>query len=163
MLNKTYLLSTQGKSDYKNWIKKLTDIAAKETGVAATVSDDGEPVLMLFRSKDSVPEPLRSDQAELYAIRVTVEIREILLRELDEIDKAISLLDIKGDELADIYEGIEESIISFLKTRFQERDQILRRAVEENNFELYDYFQKKEKETNKEDKPNEDSTSNQQS
>ena len=45
MFDKTYLLSPQGQSDYKAWIKKLTDIAAKEACVSATVDNDGETVL----------------------------------------------------------------------------------------------------------------------
>lgn len=157
MLNKTYLLSTQGKIDYKNWIKKLTDIAAKEAGVAATVSDDGEPVLILVRGSDSVPNAIKTENANLYAIRVTIEIREILIRELDEIGAMLSKMNVSDSELAEIYAGIEESIISFLKFRFQERDAILHRAIEENKFDLYDYFEKNE------DKKDEDSPSNQQS
>lgn len=41
MFDKTYLLSPQGQADYKAWIKKLTDIAAKEAGVSATIDNDG--------------------------------------------------------------------------------------------------------------------------
>ena len=86
MFDKTYLLSPQGQADYKAWIKKLTDIAAKEAGVSATVDNDGEPVLMLIRGRDHVPEKLRDKNANLYVIKVTIEIKDILMRELEEVE-----------------------------------------------------------------------------
>ena len=118
MFDKTYLLSPQGQADYKAWIKKLTDIAAKEAGVSATVDNDGEPVLMLIRGRDHVPEKLRDKNANLYVIKVTIEIKDILMRELEEVGATIRNYNFPKEALPEVYEGVEESIISFLKTRF---------------------------------------------
>lgn len=156
MFDKTYLLSPQGQADYKAWIKKLTDIAAKESGVSATVDDDGEPVLMLMRGKDAVPESLRDEKANLYVIKVTIEIKDILIRELEEVEEVIRKYQVTDEFLPEVYAGVEESVITFLKTRFTEREEILRKAEEENKFKIYDFFTKDEKD--KEDKTNEDST-----
>ncbi len=156
MFDKTYLLSPQGQADYKAWIKKLTDIASKEAGVSATVDNDGEPVLMLIRGSDHVPEKLRDKNANLYVIKVTIEIKDILMRELEEVEATIRNYNFPKEALPEIYEGVEESIISFLKTRFTEREEILRKAEEENKFKIYDFF-------DKEDKTDENSTGNKQS
>lgn len=156
MFNKTYLLSPQGQADYKAWIKKLTDIASKEAGVSATVDNDGEPVLMLVRGSDHVPEKLRDKNANLYVIKVTIEIKDILMRELEEVEATIRNYNFPKEALPEVYEGVEESIISFLKTRFTEREEILRKAEEENKFKIYDFF-------DKEDKTDENSASNKQS
>ena len=157
MFDKTYLLSPQGQADYKAWIKKLTDIAAKEVGVSATIDNDGEPVLMLIRGSDHVPEKLRDKNANLYVIKVTIEIKDILMRELEEVDATIRNYNFPKEALPEVYEGVEESIISFLKTRFTEREEILRKAEEENKFKIYDFFDK-----NKENN-DENSTGNKQS
>ena len=156
MFDKTYLLSPQGQADYKAWIKKLTDIASKEAGVSATVDNDGEPVLMLVRGSDHVPEKLRDKNANLYVIKVTIEIKDILMRELEEVEATIRNYNFPKEALPEVYEGVEESIISFLKTRFTEREEILRKAEEENKFKIYDFF-------DKEDKTDENSTGNKQS
>ena len=156
MFDKTYLLSPQGQADYKVWIKKLTDIAAKEAGVSATIDNDGEPVLMLIRGSDHVPEKLRDKNANLYVIKVTIEIKDILMRELEEVEATIRNYNFPKEALPEVYEGVEESIISFLKTRFIEREEILRKAEEENKFQIYDFF-------DKEDKTDENSASNKQS
>lgn len=156
MFDKTYLLSPQGQADYKEWIKKLTDIASKEAGVSATVDNDGEPVLMLVRGSDHVPEKLRDKNANLYVIKVTIEIKDILMRELEEVEATIRNYNFPKEALPEVYEGVEESIISFLKTRFTEREEILRKAEEENKFKIYDFF-------DKEDKTDEDSTGSKQS
>ncbi len=156
MFDKTYLLSPQGQADYKAWIKKLTDIASKEAGVSATVDNDGEPVLMLIRGSDHVPEKLRDKNANLYVIKVTIEIKDILMRELEEVEATIKNYNFPKEALPEVYEGVEESIISFLKTRFTEREEILRKAEEENKFKIYDFF-------DKEDKTDENSTGNKQS
>lgn len=156
MFDKTYLLSPQGQADYKEWIKKLTDIASKEAGVSATVDNDGEPVLMLIRGSDHVPEKLRDKNANLYVIKVTIEIKDILMRELEEVEATIRNYNFPKEALPEVYEGVEESIISFLKTRFTEREEILRKAEEENKFKNYDFF-------DKEDKTDEDSTGSKQS
>ena len=158
MFDKTYLLSPQGQADYKAWIKKLTDIAAKEVGVSATVDDDGEPVLMLMRGKNAVPESMRDESANLYVIKVTIEIKDILMRELEEVDLTIRNYNFPKEALPEVYEGVEESIISFLKTRFTEREEILRKAEQENKFKIYDFF-----DSDKKEKPNEDSTGSKQS
>lgn len=156
MFNKTYLLSPQGQADYKAWIKKLTDIASKEAGVSATVDNDGEPVLMLIRGSDHVPEKLRDKNANLYVIKVTIEIKDILMRELEEVEATIRNYNFPKEALPEVYEEVEESIISFLKTRFTEREEILRKAEEENKFKIYDFF-------DKEDKTDKDSTGSKQS
>ena len=156
MFDKTYLLSPQGQADYKTWIKKLTDIAAKEAGVSATVDNDGEPVLMLIRGRDHVPEKLRDKNANLYVIKVTIEIKDILMRELEEVGATIRNYNFPKEALPEVYEGVEESIISFLKTRFTEREEILSKAEEENKFKIYDFF-------DKEDKTDENSAGNKQS
>ena len=156
MFDKTYLLSPQGQADYKTWIKKLTDIAAKEAGVSATVDNDGEPVLMLIRGRDHVPEKLRDKNANLYVIKVTIEIKDILMRELEEVGATIRNYNFPKEALPEVYEGVEESIISFLKTRFIEREEILHKAEEENKFQIYDFF-------DKEDKTDENSAGNKQS
>jgi hypothetical protein len=156
MFDKTYLLSPQGQADYKAWIKKLTDIASKEAGVSATIDNDGEPVLMLIRGSDHVPEKLRDKNANLYVIKVTIEIKDILMRELEEVEATIRNYNFPKEALPEVYEGVEESIISFLKTRFIEREEILRKAEEENKFKIYDFF-------DKEDKTDENSASNKQS
>lgn len=156
MFDKTYLLSPQGQADYKAWIKKLTDIASKEAGVSATIDNDGEPVLMLIRGSDHVPEKLRDKNANLYVIKVTIEIKDILMRELEEVEATIRNYNFPKEALPEVYEGVEESIISFLKTRFIEREEILRKAEEENKFQIYDFF-------DKEDKTDENSASNKQS
>ena len=156
MFDKTYLLSPQGQADYKAWIKKLTDIASKEAGVSATVDNDGEPVLMLIRGSDHVPEKLRDKNANLYVIKVTIEIKDILMRELEEVEATIRNYNFPKEALPEVYEGVEESIISFLKTRFIEREEILRKAEEENKFKIYDFF-------DKEDKTDENSAGNKQS
>lgn len=156
MFDKTYLLSPQGQADYKDWIKKLTDIASKEAGVSATVDNDGEPVLMLIRGSDHVPEKLRDKNANLYVIKVTIEIKDILMRELEEVEATIRNYNFPKEALPEVYEGVEESIISFLKTRFTEREEILRKAEEENKFKIYDFF-------DKEDKTDENSTGSKQS
>ena len=156
MFDKTYLLSPQGQADYKAWIKKLTDIAAKEAGVSATVDNDGEPVLMLIRGRDHVPEKLRDKNANLYVIKVTIEIKDILMRELEEVDATIRNYNFPKEALPEVYEGVEESIISFLKTRFTEREEILRKAETEDKFQIYDFF-------DKEDKTDENSAGNKQS
>lgn len=156
MFDKTYLLSPQGQADYKAWIKKLTDIASKEAGVSATIDNDGEPVLMLIRGSDHVPEKLRDKNANLYVIKVTIEIKDILMRELEEVEATIRNYNFPKEALPEVYEGVEESIISFLKTRFIEREEILRKAEEENKFQIYDFF-------DKEDKTDENSAGNKQS
>ena len=156
MFDKTYLLSPQGQADYKAWIKKLTDIAAKEAGVSATVDNDGEPVLMLIRGRDHVPEKLRDKNANLYVIKVTIEIKDILMRELEEVGATIRNYNFPKEALPEVYEGVEESIISFLKTRFTEREEILRKAEAEDKFQIYDFF-------DKEDKTDENSAGNKQS
>ena len=156
MFDKTYLLSPQGQADYKAWIKKLTDIAAKEAGVSATVDNDGEPVLMLIRGSNHVPEKLKDKNANLYVIKVTIEIKDILMRELEEVEATIRNYNFPKEALPEVYEGVEESIISFLKTRFTEREEILRKAEEENKFKIHDFF-------DKEDKTDENSTGNKQS
>ena len=156
MFDKTYLLSPQGQADYKAWIKKLIDIAAKEAGVSAIIDNDGEPVLMLIRGSDHVPEKLRDKNANLYVIKVTIEIKDILIRELEEVEATIKNYNFPKEALPEVYEGVEESIISFLKTRFTEREEILRKAEEENKFKIYDFF-------DKEDKTDENSTGNKQS
>lgn len=156
MFDKTYLLSPQGQADYKAWIKKLTDIAAKEAGVSATVDNDGEPVLMLIRGRDHVPEKLRDKNANLYVIKVTIEIKDILMRELEEVGATIRNYNFPKEALPEVYEGVEESIISFLKTRFTEREEILRKAETEDKFQIYDFF-------DKEDKTDENSAGNKQS
>ena len=156
MFDKTYLLSPQGQADYKTWIKKLTDIAAKEAGVSATVDNDGEPVLMLIRGRDHVPEKLRDKNANLYVIKVTIEIKDILMRELEEVEATIRNYNFPKEALPEVYEGVEESIISFLKTRFIEREEILRKAETEDKFQIYDFF-------DKEDKTDENSAGNKQS
>lgn len=156
MFDKTYLLSPQGQADYKAWIKKLTDIAAKEAGVSATVDNDGEPVLMLIRGRDHVPEKLRDKNANLYVIKVTIEIKDILMRELEEVGATIRNYNFPKEALPEVYEGVEESIISFLKTRFTEREEILRKAETEDKFQIYDFF-------DKEDKTDENSTGSKQS
>lgn len=156
MFDKTYLLSPQGQADYKAWIKKLTEIASKEAGVSATVDNDGEPVLMLIRGSDHVPEKLRDKNVNLYVIKVTIEIKDILMRELEEVEATIRNYNFPKEALPEVYEGVEESIISFLKTRFIEREEILRKAEEENKFKIYDFF-------DKEDKTDENSASNKQS
>ena len=156
MFDKTYLLSPQGQADYKAWIKKLIDIAAKEAGVSAIIDNDGEPVLMLIRGSDHVPEKLRDKNANLYVIKVTIEIKDILMRELEEVDATIRNYNFPKEALPEVYEGVEESIISFLKTRFTEREEILRKAEEENKFKIYDFF-------DKEDKTDENSTGSKQS
>ena len=156
MFDKTYLLSPQGQADYKTWIKKLTDIAAKEAGVSATVDNDGEPVLMLIRGRDHVPEKLRDENANLYVIKVTIEIKDILMRELEEVGATIRNYNFPKEALPEVYEGVEESIISFLKTRFTEREEILRKAETEDKFQIYDFF-------DKEDKTDENSAGNKQS
>ena len=145
MFDKTYLLSPQGQADYKAWIKKLTDIASKEAGVSATVDNDGEPVLMLIRGSDHVPEKLRDKNANLYVIKATIEIKDILMRELEEVEATIRNYNFPKEALPEVYEGVEESIISFLKTRFTEREEILRKAEEENKFKIYDFFDKEDK------------------
>lgn len=145
MFDKTYFLSPQGQADYKAWIKKLTDIASKEAGVSATVDNDGEPVLMLIRGSDHVPEKLRDKNANLYVIKVTIEIKDILMRELEEVEATIRNYNFPKEALPEVYEGVEESIISFLKTRFTEREEILRKAEEENKFKIYDFFDKEDK------------------
>ena len=145
MFDKTYLLSPQGQADYKAWIKKLIDIAAKEAGVSATIDNDGEPVLMLIRGSDHVPEKLRDKNANLYVIKVTIEIKDILMRELEEVEATIRNYNFPKEALPEVYEGVEESIISFLKTRFTEREEILRKAEEENKFKIYDFFDKEDK------------------
>lgn len=145
MFDKTYLLSPQGQADYKAWIKKLTDIASKEAGVSATVDNDGEPVLMLIRGSDHVPEKLRDKNANLYVIKVTIEIKDILMRELEEVEATIRNYNFPKEALPEVYEGVEESIISFLKTRFTEREEILRKTEEENKFKIYDFFDKEDK------------------
>ena len=150
MFDKTYLLSPQGQADYKAWIKKLTDIAAKEAGVSATVDNDGEPVLMLIRGSNHVPEKLRDKNANLYVIKVTIEIKDILMRELEEVEATIRNYNFP-------YEGVEESIVSFLKTRFIEREEILHKAETENKFQIYDFFDKNE------ENDNENSAGNKQS
>ena len=156
MFDKTYLLSPQGQADYKTWIKKLTNIAAKEAGVSATVDNNGEPVLMLVRGSDHVPEKLRDKNANLYVIKVTIEIKDILMRELEEVGATIRNYNFPKEALPEVYEGVEESIISFLKTRFTEREEILSKAEEENKFKIYDFF-------DKEDKTDENSAGNKQS
>ena len=156
MFDKTYLLSPQGQADYKGWIKKLTDIAAKEAGVSATVDNNGEPVLMLIRGSDRVPEKLRDKNANLYVIKVTIEIKDILMRELEEVGATIRNYNFPKEALPEVYEGVEESIISFLKTRFIEREEILRKAETEDKFQIYDFF-------DKEDKTDENSAGNKQS
>ena len=156
MFDKTYLLSPQGQADYKAWIKKLTDIAAKEAGVSATVDNDGEPVLMLIRGRDHVPAKLRDKNANLYVIKVTIEIKDILMRELEEVGATIRNYNFPKEALPEVYEGVEESIISFLKTRFTEREEILRKAETEDKFQIYDFF-------DKEDKTDENSAGNKQS
>ena len=156
MFDKTYLLSPQGQADYKAWIKKLTDIAAKEAGVSATVDNNGEPVLMLIRGRDHVPEKLRDKNANLYVIKVTIEIKDILMRELEEVGATIRNYNFPKEALPEVYEGVEESIISFLKTRFTEREEILRKAETEDKFQIYDFF-------DKEDKTDENSTGSKQS
>ena len=156
MFDKTYLLSPQGQAYYKAWIKKLTDIAAKEAGVSATVDNNGEPVLMLIRGSNHVPEKLRDKNANLYVIKVTIEIKDILMQELEEIGATIRNYSFPKEALPEVYEGVEESIISFLKTRFTEREEILRKAEEENKFQIYDFF-------DKEDKTDENSAGNKQS
>ena len=156
MFDKTYLLSPQGQADYKAWIKKLTDIAAKEAGVSATVDNDGEPVLMLIRGRDHVPEKLRDKNANLYVIKVTIEIKDILMRELEEVGATIRNYNFPKEALPEVYEGVEESIVSFLKTRFTEREEILRKAETEDKFQIYDFF-------DKEDKTDENSAGNKQS
>ena len=156
MFDKTYLLSPQGQADYKAWIKKLTDIAAKEAGVSATIDNDGEPVLMLIRGRDHVPEKLRDKNANLYVIKVTIEIKDILMQELEEIGATIRNYNFPKEALPEVYEGVEESIISFLKTRFIEREEILRKAETEDKFQIYDFF-------DKEDKTDENSAGNKQS
>ena len=156
MFDKTYLLSPQGQADYKAWIKKLTDIAAKEAGVSATVDNNGEPVLMLIRGRDHVPEKLRDKNANLYVIKVTIEIKDILMQELEEIGATIRNYNFPKEALPEVYEGVEESIISFLKTRFTEREEILRKAETEDKFQIYDFF-------DKEDKTDENSAGNKQS
>ena len=156
MFDKTYLLSPQGQADYKAWIKKLTDIAAKEAGVSATVDNDGEPVLMLIRGREHVPEKLRDKNANLYVIKVTIEVKDILMRELEEVGATIRNYNFPKEALPEVYEGVEESIISFLKTRFTEREEILRKAETENKFQIYDFF-------DKEDKTDENSAGNKQS
>ena len=156
MFDKTYLLSPQGQADYKTWIKKLTDIAAKEVGVSATVDNNGEPVLMLIRGRDHVPEKLRDKNANLYVIKVTIEIKDILMRELEEVGATIRNYNFPKEALPEVYEGVEESIISFLKTRFIEREEILRKAETEDKFQIYDFF-------DKEDKTDENSAGNKQS
>ena len=156
MFDKTYLLSPQGQADYKAWIKKLTNIAAKEAGVSATVDNNGEPVLMLIRGRDHVPEKLRDKNANLYVIKVTIEIKDILMRELEEVGATIRNYNFPKEALPEVYEGVEESIISFLKTRFTEREEILRKAETEDKFQIYDFF-------DKEDKTDENSAGNKQS
>ena len=156
MFDKTYLLSPQGQADYKAWIKKLTDIAAKEAGVSATIDNNGEPVLMLIRGRDHVPEKLRDKNANLYVIKVTIEIKDILMRELEEVGATIRNYNFPKEALPEVYEGVEESIISFLKTRFIEREEILRKAETEDKFQIYDFF-------DKEDKTDENSAGNKQS
>ena len=156
MFDKTYLLSPQGQADYKAWIKKLTNIAAKEAGVSATVDNNGEPVLMLIRGSDHVPEKLRDKNANLYVIKVTIEIKDILMRELEEVGATIRNYNFPKEALPEVYEGVEESIISFLKTRFTEREEILRKAETEDKFQIYDFF-------DKEDKTDENSAGNKQS
>ena len=156
MFDKTYLLSPQGQADYKAWIKKLTNIAAKEAGVSATVDNNGEPVLMLIRGSDRVPEKLRDKNANLYVIKVTIEIKDILMRELEEVGATIRNYNFPKEALPEVYEGVEESIISFLKTRFIEREEILRKAETEDKFQIYDFF-------DKEDKTDENSTGSKQS
>ena len=156
MFDKTYLLSPQGQADYKAWIKKLTDIAAKEAGVSATIDNNGEPVLMLIRGRDHVPEKLRDKNANLYVIKVTIEIKDILMRELEEVGATIRNYNFPKEALPEVYEGVEESIISFLKTRFTEREEILRKAETEDKFQIYDFF-------DKEDKTDENSAGNKQS
>ena len=156
MFDKTYLLSPQGQADYKAWIKKLTDIAAKEAGVSATVDNDGEPVLMLIRGRDHVPEKLRDKNANLYVIKVTIEIKDILMRELEEVGATIRNYNFPKEALPEVYEGVEESIISFLKTRFIEREETLCKAETEDKFQIYDFF-------DKEDKTDENSAGNKQS
>ena len=156
MFDKTYLLSPQGQADYKAWIKKLTDIAAKEAGVSATVDNNGEPVLVLIRGSDRVPEKLRDKNANLYVIKVTIEIKDILMRELEEVGATIRNYNFPKEALPEVYEGVEESIISFLKTRFTEREEILRKAETEDKFQIYDFF-------DKEDKTDENSAGNKQS
>ena len=156
MFDKTYLLSPQGQADYKTWIKKLTDIAAKEAGVSATVDNNGEPVLMLIRGRDHVPEKLRDKNANLYVIKVTIEIKDILMRELEEVGATIRNYNFPKEALPEVYEGVEESIVSFLKTRFTEREEILRKAETEDKFQIYDFF-------DKEDKTDENSAGNKQS
>ena len=156
MFDKTYLLSPQGQADYKAWIKKLTDIAAKEAGVSATVDNNGEPVLMLIRGRDHVPKKLRDKNANLYVIKVTIEIKDILMRELEEVGATIRNYNFPKEALPEVYEGVEESIISFLKTRFIEREEILRKAETEDKFQIYDFF-------DKEDKTDENSAGNKQS
>lgn len=139
MFNKTYLLSTQGQADYRAWIKKLTDIAAKECGVSASVNDKGDPVLILVRDSTSVPESVKDEKTNLYVIKITIEIKDILYRELEEMNTAISALNIPESELGEIYGGIEESIIHFLKDKFTEREELLRKAEREQNFKVYDF------------------------
>ena len=156
MFDKTYLLSPQGQADYKTWIKKLTDIAAKEAGVSATVDNNGEPVLMLVLGSDHIPEKLRDKNVNLYVIKVTIEIKDILMQELEEIGATIRNYNFPKEALPEVYEGVEESIISFLKTRFTEREEILRKAEEENKFKIYAFF-------DKEDKTDENSTGSKQS
>ena len=156
MFDKTYLLSPQGQADYKTWIKKLTNIAAKEAGVSATVDNNGEPVLMLVRGSDHVPEKLRDKNANLYVIKVTIEIKDILMRELEEVGATIRNYNFPKEALPEVYEGVEESIVSFLKTRFIEREEILRKAETEDKFQIYDFF-------HKEDKTDENSAGNKQS
>ena len=156
MCEKTYLLSPQGKAEYKAWIKILTEMAAKDAGVSATVDNDGEPVRMLIRGRDHVPEKLRDKNANLYVIKVTIEIKDILMRELEEVGATIRNYNFPKEALPEVYEGVEESIISFLKTRFIEREEILRKAETEDKFQIYDFF-------DKEDKTDENSAGNKQS
>lgn len=111
---------------------------------------------MLVRGSDHVPEKLRDKNANLYVIKVTIEIKDILMRELEEVEATIRNYNFPKEALPEVYEGVEESIISFLKTRFTEREEILRKAEEENKFKIYDFF-------DKEDKTDENSTGSKQS
>lgn len=112
---------------------------------------------MLVRGSDHVPKKLRDKNANLYVIKVTIEIKNILMRELEEIEAIIKNYNFPKEALPEVYEGVEESIVSFLKTRFIEREEILRKAEEESKFQIYDFFDK-----NKENS-DENSTGNEQS
>ena len=79
------------------------------------------------------------------------------MRELEEVEATIRNYNFPKEALPEVYEGVEESIVSFLKTRFIEREEILRKEETENKFQIYDFFDKNEENNN------ENSASNKQS